>query len=301
MNKLASTVWSFTASATAPVLFRLSLADGSVTSTFFDTTTIAYLRGLLWPFLKGFSPAQRETVILNLMPRLVAVSSLTGEAALSVSVSEGVAEARIIGAVEGESIIVQVPHSAGLPLFPKIVDPSPNEVFVYKRVTLGDESTGLYYATVAVRGSDQAAVDGVQIVKSEAFSTPGTIGTFAVEITGTTGLFLHSVTLFTYTRVETQAKAVVVIDNPQGGVKAHEAVRPSATLMTINGAQLSTPTIIMTDASGAVPQANGIPHQLDPDAQYGRLRIAAVGLTQATANVVTDSAYNKPQSLIIQF
>lgn len=301
MARVASTVWSVTASATAFPLFSIDLSSGSVVSGFFDRATTDYLHGLLWSFLSRFERGQRDAVVTNLLPRLVAVSSLTGDASLALSIADGNAQAQVSGAAVGEALLVQVPHSAGLPLFPKIVDPSPNEIFAYKRAVLGDVSTGYYFVTVAVRGATQEAVDAITISKSAVFSTPGTIGVFAVEITGTTGLFVHSVTLFTYTRVETQAKAVVVMDSPQGAVHAHEAVRPSATLITANGSQLATPTVVLTDASGGVPETNGIPHQLDPMVIYGRLRVSAVGFTQATENVVTDTAYNKAQSLVIQF
>lgn len=299
--RVASTVWAVTATAPSFELFTVRLDTGVVASTFFERSTTDYLHGLLWPLLSRFDMAKRPDVITNLLPRLVAVSSLTGEALLALSVDGAVATARVGGAVASESLLVQVPHSAGLPLFPKIVDPSPNEVFTYKRTVLGDSTTGLYYVTVAVRGATQEAVDAISITKHAAFSVPGTVGTFAVEVTGTTGLYLHSVTLFTYTQVETQAKALVVMDSPQGAVHAHEAVRPTATFISANGSQLATPTVVLTDASGGVPETNGVPHQLDPSVIYGRLRISAVGFAQAAANVVTDPAFNKAQSLVIQF
>jgi hypothetical protein len=240
----------------------------------------------------------------NLIPRIMAVSSLTGPGAMAVEVVAGddfEAVVSIAGCEVGERLIVQIPHSVGMALFPRIIDPSPNEIFVYRKEALGDETTGLYYVTVAARGEDQAALDAMEIVKNEVFSTAGTVGTFAIDINGATGLFLHSVTITTYTRVETQAKLVVVIDNPQGPVKPHEAVRPSATLITGNGTQLSTPTVVLTGADGAVPSTNGVPHQLDPEALYGHIRVAAVGLVQATGNVVSDASFNKAQSLVIQF
>jgi len=301
MQRAASTIWTHTATGPTLPLFTIDLAKGSVRSTFFDANVGSYVTGLLGQFLGLLTLPQRIVAIPNLIPRIMAVSSLTGEGELSVSVTGNVADVRVTGLVVGEVLIVQVPHSAGLPLFPKIVDPSPNEVFVYRKETLGDASTGLYYVTVAARGVDQDAVDAISIIKSAAHSTAGSIGTFGIEINGAAGLFLHSVNVTTYTRVETQAKMVVVIDNPQGAVKPHEIVRPSATIITGNGSQLSTPTVVPADDTGSVPQTNGIPHQLDPEATYSHVRVSAVGFAQAGENVITDAAFNKAQSLVIQF
>lgn len=301
MRKAASTVWTHTATAAVLPLFTIDLAKGSVRSTFFEPNVGSYVTNLLGQFLDGLPLPQRIVAIPNLIPRIMAASSLTGEGQLGVVVTGNVADVRVSGLVTGEVIILQVPHSAGLPLFPKIVDPSPNEVFVYREETLGDASTGLYYVTVAARGVDQEAVDAISIIKSAAHSTAGSIGTFGIEINGAAGLFLHSISVTTYTRVETQAKMVVVIDNPQGAVKPHQIVRPSATIITGNGSQLSTPTVVPADDTGNVPQTNGIPHQLNPDATYSHIRVSAVGFAQAGENVVTDTAFNKAQSLVIQF
>ena len=301
MIQKSSTLWTHVAAAPVTPLFAIDLRTGVVTSAAFDTTTRSYISKLLWQFLSGIALPQRQVAIPNLVPRIIAVSSLTGTGQLAVEVGETSASVSVAGATVGELDLIQIPHSVGLPLFPKIIDPSPNEIFVYRKATLGDASTGLYYVTVAARGEDQAAVDAITIEKNLTFSTPGTVGTFALDINGAAGLFLHSVTVTTYTRVETQAKMVVVIDNPQGAAKAHEAVRPSATLITGNGSQLSTPAVVLTAADGAVPATNGIPHQLDPDATYDHIRVSAVGFAQATENVVSDTAYNKAQSLVIQF
>ena len=310
MIQKSSTLWTHVTTDPVTPLFAIDLRTGLVTSAAFESTTRAYLSKLMWQFLGGLSLEQRIAAVPNLVPRIIAVSSLTGTGELRVDVSgvtgsgasaTAAASVSIGNATVGETVLVQIPHSVGLPLFPKIIDPSPNEIFVYRKATLGDASTGLYHVTVAARGEDQEAVDAIVIEKNAGFSTPGTVGTFALNIDGVTGLFLHSVTVTTYTRVETQAKLVVVIDNPQGAVLAHEAVRPSATLITGIGAQLSTPTVVLTGADGAVPATNGIPHQLDPEATYGHIRVAAVGLSQATENVISDAAYNKAQSLVIQF
>jgi hypothetical protein len=301
MIQKSSTLWTHVAAAPVTPLFAIDLRTGVVTSAAFDTTTRSYISKLLWQFLSGISLPQRQVAVPNLVPRIIAVSSLTGTGQLAVEVGETSASVSVAGATVGELDLIQIPHSVGLPLFPKIIDPSPNEIFVYRKATLGDASTGLYYVTVAARGEDQAAVDAITIEKNLTFSTPGTVGTFALDINGAAGLFLHSVTVTTYTRVETQAKMVVVIDNPQGPAKAHEAVRPSATLITGNGSQLSTPAVVLTAADGAVPATNGIPHQLNPDATYDHIRVSAVGFAQATENVVSDTAYNKAQSLVIQF
>lgn len=301
MIQKSSTLWTHVAAAPVTPLFAIDLRTGAVASAAFDTTTRSYISKLLWQFLSGISLPQRQVAIPNLVPRIIAVSSLTGTGQLAVEVGETSASVSVAGATVGELDLIQIPHSVGLPLFPKIIDPSPNEIFVYRKATLGDASTGLYYVTVAARGEDQAAVDAITIEKNLSFSTPGTVGTFALDINGAAGLFLHSVTVTTYTRVETQAKMVVVIDNPQGPAKAHEAVRPSATLITGNGSQLSTPAVVLTASDGAVPATNGIPHQLDPDATYDHIRVSAVSFAQATENVVSDTAYNKAQSLVIQF
>lgn len=301
MIQKSSTLWTHVTTAPVTPLFAIDLRTGVVTSAAFESTTRAYLSKLMWQFLGAMSVEQRAEAVPNLIPRIIAVSALTGSGELRVEVAATVATVSIGNAGIGETVLVQIPHSVGLPLFPKIIDPSPNEIFVYRKATLGDASTGLYHVTVAARGEDQEAVDAIVIEKNAGFSTPGTVGTFALNIDGVTGLFLHSVTVTTYTRVETQAKMVVVIDNPQGPTKAHEAVRPSATIITGNGTQLSTPTVVLTGADGAVPATNGIPHQLDPDATYDHIRVAAVGFVQATENVVSDVAYNKAQSLVIQF
>lgn len=299
--KQSTNLWMHTARAAVTPLFLVDLGSLAVTSDFFDGHYTAYIGKLLEQFLGPLSVESRVVAVPNLVPRIVAVSSLTGTGQLVVTVEGNIATASISGATVGEVEIVQVPHSAGLPLFPKIIDPSPNEIFVYRKETLGDETTGLYYVTVAARGEDQEAIDAIDIEKNLAFSTPGTVGTFAIDVHGAAGLFLHSVTVTTYTRAETQAKLVVVVDNPQGAVKAHEAVRPSATLITGVGAQLSTPTVVLTGPDGAVPMTNGIPHQLDPEATYNHIRVAATGFAQATENVVSDVAFNRAQSLVIQF
>lgn len=300
-TRKSATLWTCTATTASVELFRLRLDKLTISTGFFDQPTAAYVQGLATEFLEPLPADQRALAVPNLIPRIMAVSSLTGPGAMSVEVVDGTAVVSIAGCELDERLIIQVPHSVGMALFPRIIDPSPNEVFVYRKATLGDSSTGLYFVTVAARGVDQLAIDAMTVEKSAAHSTPGTVGTFAVDISGATGLFLHSVTVTTYTRVETQAKLVVVIDNPQGAVLAHEAVRPSATLITGNGTQLSTPTVVLTGADGSVPSTNGIPHQLDPEATYGHIRVAAVGLVQATENVVSDAAYNKAQSLVVQF
>lgn len=304
-KRRSATLWTYEAKGASVELFRVSLESLKTSSSFFDQTTENYVRDLSVEFLEALSLEQRITAVPNLIPRIMAVSSLTGPGAMAVEVADGAegpeAVVSIAGCEVGERLIVQIPHSVGMALFPRIIDPSPNEIFVYRKAVLGDETTGLYYVTVAARGEDQAALDAMEIVKNGTFSTAGTVGTFAVDINGAAGLFLHSVTVTTYTQVETQAKLVVVIDNPQGPVKAHEAVRPSATLITGNGTQLSTPTVVLTGADGAVPSTNGVPHQLDPAASYGHIRVSAVGLVQATSNVVSDASFNKAQSLVIQF
>lgn len=301
MIQKSSTLWTHVATAAATPLFALDLTSGIVSSDVFPASTKTYLSRLLWQFLDGLSLEQRKLAMPNLAPRIIAVSSLTGTGQLAVEVVGNTAQVKIVGATIGELDLVQIPHSVGLPLFPKIIDPSPNEVFVYRKATLGDETTGLYYVTVAARGEDQEAIDAIDIQKNMTFSTPGTVGTFAIDVHGALGLFVHSITVTTYTRVETQAKLVLVVDNPQGAVKAHEAVRPSATLITGVGAQLSTPTVVLTGPDGAVPMTNGIPHQLDPNGTYDHIRVSCVGFAQATENVVSDIAFNRAQSLIVQF
>lgn len=187
-----------------------------------------------------------------------------------------------------------VPLSSGGP-----VVPIPQ--FAYRHTVLGDESTGLYYVTASVRGDSDTPLDSVVVTKNIALSTPGTLGTFAVDVTGTLGVFLHSLTVTTYTRSQTQAKLVLAFDNPQGPVKAHEFVRPSAVLLVGNGAQSATPIVMVADVTGAAPEVNGMPYQVDPETAYPRIRVSVSGLSQATANVVTDPMYNRVQSLVVQF
>ncbi len=112
---------------------------------------------------------------------------------------------------------------------------------------------------------------------------------------------IQSITLFTYTRQQTQPKIVLVMNNPQGAKYAHRFVRPSVIQFPPTNAQQHTPMVSVADANGAVPTSFGIVGQLDPSVMYSKIRIVATGFFAAESNSVADYRYNKPQSLVVQF
>ncbi len=165
---------------------------------------------------------------------------------------------------------------------------------------LGTVSTGTWYVTVVGRAETTADLDAITVVQ-HASSTAGPHGTFAVQINNPLGVAIQSVTLFTYTRQQTQPKIVVVLNNPQGAQYAHRFVRPSVIQFPPTNAQQHTPMVSVAGADGAVPTTYGIVGQLDPAVMYPKIRIVATGFFAAESNTVADYRYNKPQSLVIQF
>lgn len=298
MLRLGSTHWLHRSPSGTLPLLTFNLSTGKLQSEMFDAPTRGYLRDIIWGVLKKIPESSREIAAPAVVERVIAVTSLTGDATLLISAAFGTVSASIVGLVQDEELLVQVPFSGSMAMLPPA---GITQKFDYRHETLGDASTGYYHVTVAARAATETVLDGIIITKNAAASTPGAVGTFAIDIKGTQGVFVHSVTVATYTRAETQAKVLVALDNPQGSVLAHHLVRPTATLFTGAGTQLATPVVTVADADGDTIAENGVPGQLNPTTLYPRLRISAAGLAQATENVVTDPAYNKVQSLVIQF
>lgn len=165
---------------------------------------------------------------------------------------------------------------------------------------LGDVSTGLWYVTVQASGSSQAQLDQLLAVK-DASSVSGILGTFAVDLHVPAGVSIQSVTLFTYTKHETQPRIVLTMDNPQGAKHAHRFVRPAVLQFPPTNSPSDTVTVSVADAAGAVPTTYGVVGQLDPTATYPKIRIVATGFFAAESNSVSDKRFNKPQSLVVQF
>lgn len=165
---------------------------------------------------------------------------------------------------------------------------------------LGDATTGTWYATVTGRALSDSALDAITVVK-DASSVAGDLGTFAVSVNNPVGVAIQSITLFTYTRRETQPKIVLVLNNPSGPRHAHRFVRPSVIQFPPTNAQSTTPMVSVAGADGLVPSTYGVTGQLNPSAMYPKIRIVATGFFAAESNVVSDSRYNKPQSLVVQF
>jgi len=165
---------------------------------------------------------------------------------------------------------------------------------------LGDASTGIWYVTVVARAASEAELDAISVVKHST-STAGEFGTFVVHMNNPVGVAIQSVTLFTYTRQQTQPKVVVVLNNPQGAKYAHRFVRPSVLQFPPTNAQQNTPMVSVADESGEIPAQYGIVGQLNPSVVYSKIRIVATGFFAAESNAVSDYRYNKPQSLVVQF
>ena len=165
---------------------------------------------------------------------------------------------------------------------------------------LGNASTGIWYATITARALSAAALDAITVVK-DASSVAGELGSFAVTVDNPVGVAIQSITLFTYTRRETQPKIVLVLNNPSGPRHAHRFVRPSVIQFPPTNAQSTTPMVSVAGADGLVPSTYGVTGQLNPSAMYPKIRIVATGFFAAESNVVSDSRYNKPQSLVAQF
>jgi len=165
---------------------------------------------------------------------------------------------------------------------------------------LGTVSTGTWYVTVAARSETEAALDAIAVVRHSS-SVDGPFGSFVVHLNNPVGVAIESVTLFTYTRQQTQPKVVVVLNNPQGAKHAHRFVRPAVIQFPPTNAQQHTPMVSVAGADGTIPTTYGIVGQLDPAAVYPKIRIVATGFFAAESNSVADYRYNKPQSLVIQF
>jgi len=181
-----------------------------------------------------------------------------------------------------------------------LIEAIPRWVFGERYFELGTAATGTWYVTVSARAASESALTGIT-VSQHASSTAGPMGTFAVSVSTPVGVAVQSVTLFTYTRVETQPKVVLMLDNPQGPRLAHRFVRPSVLQFPPTNAQQHSPMVSVADSSGQIPETFGILGQLDPTTAYPKIRIVAVGFFSAESNSVADRFYNKPQSLVVQF
>lgn len=176
----------------------------------------------------------------------------------------------------------------------------PRWYYAERYFELGDATTGIWYVTVTARASTPTAFDTIAASKHTS-SVPGTLGSFVVHLDNQEGVAVQSVTLFTYTRRETQPKVVLVMSNPQGARPAHRFVRPSVIQFPPTNAQEQTPMVSVAGADGLVPSTYGVTGQLDPSALYSKIRIVATGFFAAETNAVNDRYYNKPQSLVVQF
>lgn len=299
MLRIGSTHWLYTATSTNPVaVFSIDLSSGVASSALFDFNTRNYLWDTIWRVLRRLSNVERVAAAKTLLERVLAATSLTGNATLEFSVGASSATAELVSAVVGEDVLIQIPFSGSMAMLPPT---GTTEKLNYRYETLGDASTGYYHVSIAARGPSDAAIDEISISKNTDWSTPGSIGTFAISIGNVEGFFLHNVTVTTYTRAETQAKLLLLLDSPQGPVFAHQALRATATLFTTGAAQSATPIVTVANTDGSAPNENGIPYQLNPSTLYPKVRISAAGLTQASDNVVTDPVFNKAQSLVVQF
>ena len=181
-----------------------------------------------------------------------------------------------------------------------LIDAVPKVHAAERYFELGDASTGIWYVTVQGQASSPGVLDQLAAVKS-AESIAGTLGTFAVDLHVPDGMSVQSITLFTYTKRETQPRIVLTMDNPQGAKHAHRFVRPAVLQFPPTNSPTSTVTVSVADAAGAVPTTYGVVGQLDPAATYPKIRVVATGFFAAGNNSVNDRRFNKPQSLIVQF
>lgn len=165
---------------------------------------------------------------------------------------------------------------------------------------LGDATTGIWYVTVSVRAESEAQIAAIAATK-HASCIAGALGSFVVHLDNPVGVAIQSITMFTYTRQQTQPKVVVVLNNPQGAKPAHRFVRPTVIQFPPTNAQQHTPLVSVANENGDIPETWGIVGQLDPAAVYSKIRIVATGFFAAESNTVADYRYNKPQSLVVQF
>lgn len=176
----------------------------------------------------------------------------------------------------------------------------PRWFYAERYFELGNAATGIWYVTVTGRASTPTAFDALAATK-HASSVAGPLGSFVVSLENPSSVAVQSVTLFTYTRRETQPKVVLVMNNPQGARPAHRFVRPSVVQFPPTNAQQTTPTVSVAGADGLVPSTYGVTGQLDPNASYPKIRVVATGFFAAETNAVSDARFNKPQSLVVQF
>jgi hypothetical protein len=181
-----------------------------------------------------------------------------------------------------------------------LIDAIPKRYTGERYFELGDVSTGIWYVTVQANAGSVAQIDQLAAVKA-ASSVEGSLGTFAVNLSTPAGVAVQSITLFTYTKRETQPRIVLTMDNPQGAKHAHQFVRPSVLQFPPTNSPTDTVTVSVADAAGAVPTTYGVVGQLDPAATYPKIRIVATGFFSAESNSVSDRRFNKAQSLMVQF
>ena len=181
-----------------------------------------------------------------------------------------------------------------------LIDASPRWYYGERYFELGDAATGTWYVTITARASTMAGIDAITVAKHPS-SVAGALGSFVVHVDNPVGVAIESITLFTYTRRETQPKLVLVLNNPVGPRYAHRFVRPAVIQFPPTNAQQTTPMVSVADADGLVPATYGVTGQLNPSATYPKIRIVATGFFSADSNVVSDARYNKPQSLVVQF
>lgn len=180
------------------------------------------------------------------------------------------------------------------------IDAIPKHYTSERYFELGDATTGTWYVTVQASASAPAQLAAINALKADS-SVAGSLGTFAVSLSIPQGVQVKSITLFTYTKRETQPRIILVMDNPQGAKHAHQFVRPAVLQFPPTNSPSDTVTVSVADAVGAVPTTYGVVGQLDPAATYPKIRIVATGFFSAESNSVSDRRFNKAQSLVVQF
>lgn len=167
------------------------------------------------------------------------------------------------------------------------------------------------------------------ITEDVALSVPGPLGTLAIRVKPRAMDWagrhsIRSITLSTLTTTKTQAKLLVIIDFsdfPDAGFRPgwllsgycdpRSVAYPVAVFRSTSGSQSLTPIVTLANEDGSPVQSNGVPNQFTilPGAwNEGKveegppcIRVSVAGLSKADADVVTDPAFNKLQSLTIQF
>ena len=225
---------------------------------------------------QALSQAVQDIEINNVRLRKVGIPTLSTDAATKGYIDEEAAELRAL------------------------IESLPAWYYGERHFELGSASTGIWYVTVSARASSPGAFAAIAAQK-HASSVAGSLGNFAVSIDNPVGVAIETVTLFTYTKRETQPKIVLVMNNPQGACYAHRFVRPAVVQFPPTNAQLHTPMVSVAGSDGLVPAAYGVVGQLDPAALYSKIRVVATGFFSAESNTVSDQNYNKPQSLVVRF